>query len=315
MPSTMLAISQDSFGGPDVLRAVERPVPEPTFTEVLVRVHATSVHPVETAIRSGAFPLIGAPPFVLGWDVSGVVAAVGPGASRFRVGDEVYGMPFFPRPAGAYAEYLTAPSRMLARKPASLDHARAAALPLVGLTAWQGLVDYADVRPGDRVLVHAAGGGVGHVAVQIAKARGAYVIGTAGGDKREFVASLGADEVVDYRTTDFTEAVRDVDVVLDVVGGGYGERSLGVLRPGGTLVTAVDHTDDGLRAQAEARGLRFFGVAVEPDHVGLDALTALVEEGRLRPCVSRTYPLRDVARAHRAVESGSTRGKVVLTAV
>lgn len=314
-PTTMPAISQDSFGGPEVLRAVERLVPSPAPTEVLVRVHATSVNPVEAFIRSGAFPLIGQPPFVLGWDVSGVVAAVGPGSSRFRVGDEVYGMPYFPRPAGAYAEYLTAPSRSLVRKPAALDHVQAAALPLVGLTAWQGLVDYAAVGPGDRVLIHAAGGGVGHVAVQIAKARGAYVIGTASADKREFVRSLGADEVIDYRTTDFTAAVRDADVVYDLIGGDNAERSFGVLRPGGTFLTAIDHGNAELRAAAEARGLRFVGEAVEPDQVGLDALSALVAAGRLRPHVSQTYALRDVAKAHEAVESGSTRGKIVLTVV
>jgi len=309
----MLAVVQTSFGGPEVLRAVETPVPEPGFTEVRVRVHATSVNPVETYIRGGRFALIGQPPFTLGWDVSGVVDKVGPGTSRFQVGDEVYGMPFFPRAASAYAQYVVAPSRMLARKPANLDHAHAAALPLTGLTAWQGLVDYANVGDGDRVLVHAAGGGVGHLAVQIAKARGAYVIGTASGQKADFVRSLGADEVIDHRTADFATAVRDADVVLDVVGGDYAERSFGVLRPGGTFLTAVDHTDAELRAKAEAAGLRYRGIAVEPDHTALEALTALVEEGRLRPHVSHTFALRDAARAHEVVEAGGVQGKVVLT--
>lgn len=315
MTSTMLTVVQNSFGGPEVLEAVERPVPKPSFTEVLVRVHAASVNPVETSIRSGAIPLLGEPPFTLGWDVSGVVAAVGPGASRFEVGDEVYGMPNFPRAANGYSAYVTSPSRMLARKPAALDHVEATALPLVGLTAWQGLVEYAEIGPGDRVLIHAAGGGVGHVAVQIAKARGAFVIGTASAAKADFVRSLGADEVIDYRATDFTTAVRDVDVVLDVVGRGYGERSLEVLRRGGTLVTAIDHSDQELAAAARARGLRCVGVAVEPDRAGLEALTALVDEGRLRPHVSATFPLRDAAKAHAELESGGTQGKVVLTVV
>ncbi|WP_433890327.1 NADP-dependent oxidoreductase [Streptomyces sp. CA-111067] len=309
----MLSIVQDAFGGPEVLVAAETEVPRPTFTEVQVRVHATSVNPVEGYIRSGQVPLLGRPPFVLGWDVSGVVSEVGAGSSRFAVGDEVYGMPFFPRAAGANAEYLVAPSRMLARKPAGLDHVHAAALPLVGLTAWQGLVDYAGIGPGDRVLIHAAGGGVGHVAVQIAKARGAYVIGTASAGKRDFVMSLGADEVVDYQATDFTEAVRDADVVFDVVGGGNGERSLASLRPGGHLVTAVDHSNAELRAKTEAAGLRFSGIAVEPDYPGLDALTRLVDEGRLRPYVTQTFPLRDAAKAHELVEAGGLQGKVVLT--
>ncbi|MEE4546511.1 NADP-dependent oxidoreductase [Streptomyces sp. V4-01] len=311
----MLAVVQNAFGGPEVLEAVRAPVPEPMPTEVLVRVHATSVNPVETSIRSGRFPLIGRPPFTLGWDVSGVVEKVGRGASRFQVGDEVYGMPFFPRPAGAYAEYVVSPSRMLARKPPSLDHTEAAALALTGLTAWQGLVDYAGVRPGDRVLIHAAGGGVGHLAVQIAKARGAYVIGTVSAGKADFVRSLGADELIDYRATDFGAAVRDADVVLDVVGGDYGERSFATLRPGGTFVTAVDHGNDELRAKAEAAGLRFVGVGVEPDHVALEALAGLVAQGRLRPHVSHVFPLAEAAKAHTVVEAGGLLGKVVLSAV
>lgn len=308
----MLSIVQNQFGGPEVLQAVETAVPEPLPTEVLVRVRATSVNPVEAYIRSGAFPLLGQPPFTLGWDVSGVVEAVGRGSSRFAVGDEVYGMPFFPRAANAYAQYVVAPTRMLAPKPAGLDHVHAGVLPLVGLTAWQGLVDYAGVGPGDRVLVHAAGGGVGHVAVQIAKARGAYVIGTASAGKRDFVLSLGADEVIDYRAADFATAVRDADVVFDVVGGDYGERSFGALRPGGTFVTAVDHGNAELRAKAEAAGLRFVGVAVEPDHAALAELTRLVDEGALRPHVSRVFGLRDIAKAHRVVEAGGLQGKVAV---
>ncbi|HEY5835375.1 NADP-dependent oxidoreductase [Streptomyces sp.] len=309
----MLSIVQKSFGGPEVLEVVETAIPEPLQTEVLVRVRAASVNPVEGYIRSGAFPMLGEPPFTLGWDVSGVVEAVGRGTARFKVGDEVYGMPFFPRPGNTYAQYVTAPSRMLAHKPASLDHVHAAALPVVGLSAWQGLVDYAGVRPGDRVLIHAAGGGVGHVAVQIAKALGAYVIATASAGKRDFVRSLGADEVIDYRMTDFAEAVRDVDVVYDVVGEDNGERSFAVLRLGGAFVTAVDHGNAELRAKGEAAGLRFIGLAVEPDHTALEALTRLVDEGRLRPYVSRTFELRDVAKAHQVVEEGGLTGKVVLT--
>nr|WP_230420076.1 NADP-dependent oxidoreductase [Catenulispora pinistramenti] len=164
-------------------------------------------------------------PFTLGWDISGVVEEDVPGVTRFEVGDEVYGMPFFPRAANGYAEYVAVPSRQLARKPAALDHVHAAALPLAGLTAWQALVDAAEVAPGDRVLIHAAGGGVGHLAVQIAKARGAYVLATAGAAKHEFVLGLGADEVVDYRTADFTRELKDVDVVLDAVGGPVGRRA------------------------------------------------------------------------------------------
>lgn len=309
----MRTITQKAFGGPEVLELTEAPRPQPLPTEVLIRVHATSVNPVETFIRAGVFPLLGKPPFTLGWDVSGVVEEVVPGTSRFRAGDEVYGMPLFPRAANAYAEYVAAPSRQLARKPANLDHPHAAALPLVGLTAWQALVDIADIQPQQRVLIHAAGGGVGHIAVQIAKALQAHVIATASASKHAFVRDLGADEVIDYRAVDFSEVVRDVDVVLDLIGGGYAERSLRVLRPAGLLVTAVERTNAELAKAAETAGRRFAGVAVEPDYPALERLTELIEAGKIRPHVERTLPLRDVAIAHELVAQGSTKGKVVLT--
>jgi NADPH:quinone reductase-like Zn-dependent oxidoreductase len=193
MSATMRAIRQQAFGGPEVLELTEvkRPVPLPT--EVLVRVRAAGVNPVEAVIRSGQFPLLGQPPFILGWDVSGVVEGIEPGVTRFQPGDAVYGLQLFPRPASAYAEYVAAPSRQLARKPARLSHAEAAALPLAGLTAWQALVDTARVAAGQRVLIHGAGGGVGHLAVQIVRARGAHVIGTASAAKHDLVASLGLE--------------------------------------------------------------------------------------------------------------------------
>ncbi len=309
----MLAISQSSFGGPDVLAAAEVDQPQPLPTEVLVRVHAVGVNPVEAAIRSGAFPLLGPPPFTLGWDISGVVEDVVPGTQRFRPGDEVFGMPFFPRAAGGYAEYITAPSRMLAHKPTSVGHVQAAAVPLVGLTAWQGLVEYSRIGPGQRVLIHGAGGGLGHLAVQIAKALGAYVIGTASVGKHDFVRQLGADDMVDYRADDFTEKVTDADVVFNVIGGDYGPRSIHCLRPGGTFITAVDRGNTALAEQVGAAGRRFVGVAVEPDHVGLEHLAELVDAGRLRPHVEHVLPLTEAARAHRLIETGHTTGKIVLT--
>lgn len=235
-----------------------------------------------------------------------------PGVTRFEVGDEVYGLPFFPRPAGGHADYVAVPSRQLARKPAGIDHVHAAALPLAGLTAWQSLVDTAHVEPGQRVLIHGGGGGVGHLAVQVAKARGAHVIATASGSKHEFVKSLGADEVIDYRTVDFTDTVRDVDVVLETVGGDYGERSLRSLRPGGLLITVVERASTVLKARTEAAGIRFAGISVEPDYVGLEALADLVESGRLRPNVADALPLAEAAKAHELIESGHTTGKVVL---
>ncbi|GAA4836896.1 NADP-dependent oxidoreductase [Actinomycetospora corticicola] len=308
----MRVITQHSLGGPEVLTVEDAPEPRPLPTEVLVRVAAIGLNPLEARLRAGEMPLLGQPPFVLGWDISGVVEAA-PGTWRLRPGDEVFGMPLFPRAAGAYAELVAAPALHLAHKPAVLSHVEAAALPVVGLTAWQGLVDLAGVSAGDRVLVHGGGGGVGHVAIQIAKAFSAHVITTAGRDKREFVEALGADEVIDHREVDFAGAVTDVDVVLDTLGGDTVRRSLAVLRPGGHLVTATSEDDPELVAAAGAAGLRFSGIAVDPDPVGLRGLVDLVERGALRVHVDRVFPFEQVADAHRALEAGHLRGKLVLT--
>ncbi|SEP39331.1 NADP-dependent oxidoreductase [Amycolatopsis saalfeldensis] len=307
----MRVITQQQLGGPEVLTITAAPEPRPLPTEVLVRVKAIGLNPLEARLRAGEFPMLGRPPFVLGWDLSGVVEQARTG--RFRPGEEVFGMPLFPRAANAYAEFVSAPALHLARKPASLSHVEAAALPVVGLTAWQGLVDLGGVTAGDRVLVHGGGGGVGHVAIQIAKALGAHVITTAGGSKREFVESLGADEVIDYTKVDFAEVARDVDVVLDTLGGDTVERSLGVLRPGGRLVTAVADEDSELAAKFEAAGLHFSGIAVDPDPVALRGLVELVEQGKLRVRVQETFPFERAADAHRALDGGHLQGKLVLT--
>ena len=308
----MRVITQQTLGGPEVLSVVEVPEPRPLPTEVLVRVRAIGLNPLEARLRAGEFPLIGRPPFVLGWDISGVVEQA-PQTWRFRPGDEVFGMPLFPRAANAYAEAVAAPALHLALKPASLSHVEASALPVVGLTAWQGLVDLGGVSEGDRVLVHGGGGGVGHIAIQIAKALGAYVIATAGASKRAFVEGFGADEVIDYTAVDFTDAVRDIDVVLDTIGGDTAERSLEVLRTGGHLVTAVAEEDAKLIARYEAAGMRFSGIAVDPDPVALRGLVELVERGLLRVHVQETFPFERVADAHRLLDAGHLQGKLVLT--
>ncbi len=307
----MRIITQHTLGGPEVLTIVEAPEPRPVPTEVLVRVEAIGLNPLEARLRAGEFPLIGQPPFILGWDISGVVEQAQ--TWRFRPGDEVFGMPLFPRPASAYAEFVAAPALHLARKPVALTHVEAAALPVVGLTAWQGLVDLGGVSEGDRVLIHGGGGGVGHVAIQIAKARGAHVIATASGSKRKFVEEFGADEVIDYTAVDFAEAVRDIDVVLDTIGGDTAERSLAVLRPGGHLITAVAEDDSELTAKYKAAGMRFSGIAVDPDPVALRALVDLVEQGKLRVHVQETFPFERVTDAHRLLDAGHLQGKLVLT--
>jgi NADPH:quinone reductase-like Zn-dependent oxidoreductase len=222
-------------------------------------------------------------------------------------------MPRFPREAAAYAEYVTSPSRHLARIPAGLSDVDAAALPLAGLTAWQALVETAEVERGTRVLVLAAAGGVGHLAVQIAKARGAHVIGTARAEKHAFLASLGAVEAVDYTSGPLAQRVRDVDVVLDLVGPEAAADALPALRDGGVLVTAASGAGIGPLRDAAAGRVRVAGILVEPDRLGMEALAALVSEGALRPHVAGTFPLADAARAHEQSETGRTQGKLVLT--
>ncbi|GAA4594280.1 NADP-dependent oxidoreductase [Planotetraspora phitsanulokensis] len=310
--ATMKAIRQHEFGGPGVLRFEDVPRPEPIGTEVRVRVQAAGVNPVDFKTRSGRGPLRTLP-FTVGWDVAGVVDELGGGVTRFAVGDEVLGMPWFPREAAAYAEYVTAPSRQFVRKPAGMSVAEAAALPLAGLTAWQALVDTAGVEEGQRVLIHAAAGGVGHLAVQIAKARGAHVIGTASPRNHETLTELGADELIDYRATRFEDAVRDVDVVFDLIGGDTGLRSLTVLRPGGLLIEVPSGASAEVLAAAEKEGVRATGFLVEPDAEGLAGLVGLYESGRLKVLVSKRFPLSEAAAAHEAAEHDHSIGKIILT--
>jgi NADPH:quinone reductase-like Zn-dependent oxidoreductase len=308
---TMRAIRQETVGGPEVLQIVEMPRPEPMATEVLVRQHAAGVNPVDWKVRArGGFLQ---PPFTVGWDVAGVVEAVGYGVTRFAPGDRVFGMPRFPREAAAYAEFVTSPSRQLARIPDGLGDVDAGALPLAGLTAWQALVETADVQPGQRVLVLAAAGGVGHLAVQIAKARGAHVIGTARAAKHAFLAEIGVDEAVDYTQEAVAERVRDADVVLDLVGGDESGEAIATLRDGGLFIVVPSAAGLESLVERAAGRVRVTGILVEPDRMGMEALAGLVASGALRPHVSHTFPLADAGRAHELGETGRTQGKIVLT--
>lgn len=295
-----------------MLEVVDLPRPRPRANEILVRVHAASLNPTDWKHRAqGGF--LGEPPFVIGWDLSGVVEAVGIGVARFQPGDEVIGMLSYPYGHGAHAEYVAAPARVFAKKPASLDHVQAAALPLVSLTAWQTLIDYADMQPGQRVLIHAAAGGVGHVAVQIAKTRGAYVIGTASEAKHDFLRSLGVDEAIDYRNQEFDEVVRDVDVVLDTIGGETSVRSLRVLRPGGIVVSTLPVGSARFYSEAEQLGVRALRMLVDSSRTDLASIAELAESGELRATIAATFPLDRIADAHRLGETGRTAGKIVLT--
>jgi NADPH:quinone reductase-like Zn-dependent oxidoreductase len=298
-----------------VLELEEAERPEPVQTEVLVRVAAAGINPVDYKTRRyGGNPrAVGEPPFILGWDVAGVVEETSRSLTRFAVGDRVFGMPWFPRLARAYAEYVTAPGRQLARTPDALTDEQAAGLPLAGLTAWQALVDVAGVGEADRVLIHAAAGGVGHLAVQIAKARGAYVIGTGRADKHDFLREIGVDEPIDYTTAPFEDAVSELDIVLDGVGSeDYGLRSLETLREDGLLVVLPGGVDETVAAAARERSKRASGVQVEPDYCALESLAALADEGQLTVAIEETYPLAQASEAHRRLEDGRARCKIVL---
>jgi NADPH:quinone reductase-like Zn-dependent oxidoreductase len=309
----MKAVIQHEYGAPEVLALEQAPLPQPIPTEVQVRVHAAGVNPVDFKTRAGEgmAAVLGEPPICLGWDVSGVVTELGAGVTRFRVGDEVFGMPRFPHQAGAYAEFVTAPSRHFAAKPHTLSHEEAGALPLAGLTAWQIVVDTIALEDGADLLVHGAAGGVGHLAVQVAKARGATVIGTARAEQADWLRGLGVDQVIDYKNERFEELVADLDAVIDFTGT-QGERSLPVLRPGGILVSVPSGVPKEVLDLAAELGKRATGFLVEPDPVGLTGLVHLIEAGHLQVKVDRVFDLGEAAEAHRQAEAGHGGGKIVL---
>jgi NADPH:quinone reductase-like Zn-dependent oxidoreductase len=309
----MRAVVAAGIGGPEVLRVAEVPAPEPGLGEVLVRVHAAGTNPVDCKTRAGrgSSALFGDGPRILGWDVAGTVERLGPGVTRFEVGERVFGLPRFPHPARAYAEYLTAPPRHLARTPASMDDVQAGALPMCGLTAWQALYDTAGLRAGQRVLIHGAGGGVGHLAVQLARLRGAEVVATASAGKHDVLRELGADELIDYRTADFEDAGK-FDVVLDTVGGDYPRRSLTMLNPGGILVSLASRSDLPDGAEPAGTGIRCTWMLVEPDHHALERLAALVDQGKLTVRIERTAPLAQAGAVHAELEKARGFGKTVL---
>jgi NADPH:quinone reductase-like Zn-dependent oxidoreductase len=300
----LLSVRQHTLGGPEVLVLEEVPRPEPGPTEVLVRVAAAGVNPVDWKVR-GAGGLIGEPPFTVGWDVAGTVEEVGYGVTWLAPGDRVFGMPRFPGEAACYAGYVVSPSRQLARTPDGLSDIEAAALPLAGLTAWQSLVDTAGVGEGSRVLVLGAAGGVGHLAVQIARGLGAWVAGTSSPEKHGFLREVGVDEALDK---DEPVSIESVDVVLDAVGGDVGVGAVPAIRDGGVVVT-VSRSSVAALNEAAADRVRVAGILVEPDRGGLEGLVAL----GVRPHVEATFPLADAGAAHALGEQGRTRGKIVLT--
>jgi len=308
--SSMKAVRIHSYGGSDVLSYEDAPRPTPGDSEVLIRVHATSVNPFDCAVRAGymASYFSHTLPLILGTDASGVIEAVGLGVTAFKPGDIVYSRAGVIRD-GANAEYVVVPATDVAIKPQSLDHIHAAALPHVSLTAWQALFELGDLTAGQTVLIHGAGGGVGHIAVQLAKGRGAKVIGTASRNL-DFVRELGVDEVVDYSVVPFEEVVRDVDVVIDTIGGDVQERSCMVLKPQGILVSVIQTPSDEMTARYGVRSAMVY--STPPIGKVLTEVAALVDAGKVKPHVSTILPLAEIRQAHEMVEGRHTRGKVVL---
>ena len=307
----MKAIRIHQYGGPEVLAQVEMQRPTPGPNEVLIKVHAASVNPFDWKARAGYvkefFPLTF--PATLGSDVSGTVEEVGPGATRFKRGDEVYAS--LGLEGGGYAEYAVAKETIVAEKPGMLDHVQAAAVPSAGITAWQALLEVAQLRAGQKVLIHGAAGGVGNFAVQFAKAKGAYVIGTASSRNQSLLRELGVDKAIDYTKTRFEDVVRNVDVVLDTIGNETQERSFKVLKKGGILVSIVQPPSEELAAKHGVRAL-FYGS--HPSASDLAQITKLIDADKVKPVVETVLPLAEARRAHELSQSGHARGKIVLKA-
>jgi NADPH:quinone reductase-like Zn-dependent oxidoreductase len=309
----MKAVCIYTYGGPEVLVYEDAPRPHPDDGEVLVRVHAAAINPVDWKIREGHLKeqLHHTLPLVLGWDVSGVVEGLGSGLTRLKLGDEVFSRPDISRD-GAYAEFIAIRESEVALKPKSIDHIHAAALPLAGLTAWQTLFVAGGLTAGQRVLIHAAAGGVGSLAVQLAKDAGACVIGTASAHNHDFLRKLGADQTVDYATVRFEDAVEPVDLVLDTLGGEVQERSWKVLKRGGILVSIVSPPS---AERAAAHGVRQAFVFTQPNAGQLAEIAGRVDAEKLKAIVETILPLSDATRGQELSERGHTRGKIVLRVI
>ena len=306
----MKAVRIRAYGDPTALVYEDAPDPQPAPDDVLIRVVASSVNPVDWKIRQGHLRqmLSYSMPMIPGWDVSGVAQAIGKGVTRFEVGDSVFSRPDITRD-GTYAEFIAVRAAEVAHKPATISHVDAATLPLAGITAWEALIDVAKVAAGQRVLIHAAAGGVGSLAVQLAKSRGAYVIGTASKGNRALVESLGADEFIDYRAERLDSATRNIDVVFDTIGGATQEASWAVMAPGGILVSVVSEPP---KQRAASMGLRSAFIFIQPNAPALTQLAQLVDAGKLRSVVGAEFALKDIRQAHALSETGHAVGKIAL---
>ena len=310
----MKAIIIEKGGGVEELKLKEIEKPFVNSNEVLIKVKALSINPVDVKTRAGkAFygKLEQEDPIILGWDVSGIVEEVGADVTKFKKGDAVFGMVNFPGHGKAYAEYVASPADHLALKPESISFEEAAATTLAALTAYQDLVHQAGVTAGQKVLVHAASGGVGHYAVQIAKSLGAYVIGSSSGANRDFVLGLGADEHIDYKSQDFEDVVSDVDLVIEIVGGDHIKRSIQVIKEGGTLVSNLGLNEEAATL-AKEKGVKGIAYLVQSNGDDMEQLAKLLASGKVKAHVSKTYAFELLPESHKQVETGHTVGKVVV---
>jgi len=308
--ATMKAIVAHEYGGPEVLKYEDAPRPEPKEDEILVRVIAAGVNPVDGMIRSGMFAKNQklTSPMIPGGDIAGVVEKTGDKMTKFKKGDPIYAYLSL-KNNGGYAEYAVAKEKEAAAKPKSISYDEAAAVPIVALTAWQALVDSAKLSAGQSVLIHGGSGGVGTFAIQIAKARGAKVFATASTPNQEFLKQLGAEVAIDYTKQKFEDVAKDVDVVLDSVGGDTLARSYGVVKKGGFIATLVSRVD---QAELDKHGIRGASISVKPNAEELAEIGKLIDAKKIKVIVSQTFPLADAVKAQEQAATGHTRGKIVL---
>jgi NADPH:quinone reductase-like Zn-dependent oxidoreductase len=306
----MHAIRIYEFGGPEVLKNDILPLPEPKTDEILVRVEAASVNPVDGKIREGKFAKVNdeALPVTLGRDLSGVVESCGPSVQGTMPGDTVFALLGYDR--GSYSQYVLVKPAEWARKPDNLSHVEAAAVPLAALTAWQGMIDHGRLKSGQRVLIHGGAGGVGHLAIQIAKAKGAWVATTCSGGDLDFVRSLGADQAIDYKAEKFEDRLSEIDLVYDLIAGDTQERSFKVLKLGGALISTLQEPD---KAKALIKNITIAHYMAKPDAEELAEIASLIRAGKLKPTIAKTYDLEHAAQAEIALAAGHVRGKIVLT--
>lgn len=312
----MKAIVLKNFGDVNNLVTQELPMPSISANDVLVQVKAISINPVDVKTRAGkgmAGMLKDTSPLILGWDISGIIVEVGTAVTQFKKGDEVFGMVNFPGHGQAYAEYVVAPAAHLALKPASISHQEAAAATLAALTAWQALTSQAKIKAGEKVLIHAAAGGVGHYAVQIAKHLGAYVIGTSSSANKDLVLSLGADAHFDYKNQPFEDLPKDIDFVFDTVGGDNVDLSIGIVRKGGTVISIPSGLSESVVEKAKAKGVNGYFFLVQSSGEDMKSIANLLDKGIIKSHVMKAYAFDQMAQAHLQVETGRTQGKVVVT--